>query len=293
VTVRAIVYTSRPLADSQDLGGVPAAVAVRTFVARGVERVLAQGEPSPAALDAARRLLEGEVDRPLLLAAYRGDRATVADTVRALEDGRLSRDDVARRGRFPTARPVTGQPVLDHWLGRLLAGRVLRTDATAALRHYTWLVECLKQSPDGLRARAAEWAALRARLPQAVRDGIYPYDRYDADLCRDEAPFRAAVAVLAAERFRRAEGRWPGTLDELVPQYLAGVPRDPFDLGPLKLAGRPDGIVIYSVGPDGKDDGGAVWQEGNRTGNDLGVRLWDVDRRRQPPPATSGAGKNL
>jgi hypothetical protein len=72
------------------------------------------------------------------------------------------------------------------------------------------------------------------------------------------------------------------------------VPRDPFDLGPLKLAGRPDGVVIYSVGPDGKDDGGAVWQAGNRTGSDLGVRLWDVDRRRQSPPAaTSGTGKKL
>src|SRR5439155_22126196 len=115
---------------------------------------------------------------------------------------------------------------------------------------YTWLIECLKESPDGLQARAAEWATLRAQLPRAFQFDLMV--RYDADLRKDEAKFRAAVVALAAERFRQAEGRWPTSLDELVPQYLAAVPRDPFDLRPLKLARRPDGLVIYSVGPDGK-----------------------------------------
>ncbi len=41
------------------------------------------------------------------------------------------------------------------------------------------------------------------------------------------APHREAARIaLAAERFRRAEGRVPTTLDELVPKYLREIPRD-------------------------------------------------------------------
>jgi hypothetical protein len=35
-----------------------------------------------------------------------------------------------------------------------------------------------------------------------------------------------ARVALASERFRRAEGRAPNTLDELVPKYLREIPRD-------------------------------------------------------------------
>jgi hypothetical protein len=41
------------------------------------------------------------------------------------------------------------------------------------------------------------------------------------------APDREAARIaLAAERFRRAEGRMPTSLDELVPKYLREIPRD-------------------------------------------------------------------
>ena len=98
-----------------------------------------------------------------------------------------------------------------------------------------------------------------------------------------EALLRSAVAALSAERFRRGHGRWPATLNELVPELLAAVPCDPFDLQPLRLARHADGIVIYSVGPNGTDDGGDVgagtptWD----TPRDIGLRLWDVNKRRQ------------
>lgn len=40
---------------------------------------------------------------------------------------------------------------------------------------------------------------------------------------------------LAAERFLRDHGRPPATLEELVPEYLPEVPRNPFTGDPLKL----------------------------------------------------------
>jgi hypothetical protein len=100
---------------------------------------------------------------------------------------------------------------------------------------------------------------------------------------RVQADQRCALVALAAERYRRDHGRWPASLDQLAPDYLKAVPADPYDGKPLRYQRRPDGVIIYSVGPDREDNGGAL----NRSrpldkGIDYGFRLWDVDRRRQP-----------
>jgi hypothetical protein len=48
------------------------------------------------------------------------------------------------------------------------------------------------------------------------------------------------------------------------------------------LARHSGGIVIYSVSEDKTDDSGDV-RVGQPKGRDEGIRLWDVDERRQPP----------
>lgn len=67
---------------------------------------------------------------------------------------------------------------------------------------------------------------------------------------------QAARGVIAMERFRLANGRWPGALDELVPRYLDAVALDRFDGAPLRyrlVGGVP---TLYSIGVDRDDDGG-------------------------------------
>lgn len=63
-------------------------------------------------------------------------------------------------------------------------------------------------------------------------------------------------AALAAELVRRRHGKWPETLDELVPDFLPSVPVDPCSDQPIKVASTPNGFKVYSVGRDGNDDGG-------------------------------------
>jgi hypothetical protein len=41
-----------------------------------------------------------------------------------------------------------------------------------------------------------------------------------------------------------------------VPTYLAAVPTDPFDGQPLRYKKLAKGYIVYSVGENGKDDGG-------------------------------------
>jgi hypothetical protein len=68
---------------------------------------------------------------------------------------------------------------------------------------------------------------------------------------------RSALAAIAIERFRLAEGKLPQELNELVPAYVAEVPADPFATEPLCY--RPDGqtYLIYSRFLNRRDDGGA------------------------------------
>lgn len=70
------------------------------------------------------------------------------------------------------------------------------------------------------------------------------------------ARLRTAGTALAIERFRLANGRLPNGLVELTPRFLSAMPIDPFDGASLRYKQLPKGYVVYSVGPDGRDDGG-------------------------------------
>ena len=76
------------------------------------------------------------------------------------------------------------------------------------------------------------------------------------------AEMRAAQVALAVERCRLAHGDLPARLEDLVPDYLDGVPLDPFDGAPLRYKRTEKGYVVYSIGPDGVDDGGQKAPEG-------------------------------
>lgn len=62
------------------------------------------------------------------------------------------------------------------------------------------------------------------------------------------------MTLFALRRYVMKEFRVPQKLDELVPNYIASVPRDPFSNESLKY--NPERGIIYSVGMNLKDDGG-------------------------------------
>lgn len=64
----------------------------------------------------------------------------------------------------------------------------------------------------------------------------------------------AAETCLAAEQFRRANGRVPAALDELVPKFLSAVPIDPFESS-RPLSYDAERGVIWTIGPDGDYNG--------------------------------------
>jgi hypothetical protein len=75
-------------------------------------------------------------------------------------------------------------------------------------------------------------------------------------VARVEAGDECMRTAVAMTRFRLDHGKLPAGLSELVPDYLDGVPMDPFDGHPIRLVIKGDKWIIYSVGLDGVDDGG-------------------------------------
>ena len=65
------------------------------------------------------------------------------------------------------------------------------------------------------------------------------------------------LVALALQAYQVEHGAYPATLAALVPAYLPAIPADPFArAGSLKYILGREQYVLYSVGPDGKDDGG-------------------------------------
>jgi hypothetical protein len=98
---------------------------------------------------------------------------------------------------------------------------------------------------------------------------------------------RAADAALAAQLYRRGHGHWPEKLEDLVPEFLAQVPADPFDGKPLRVHHTEDELVIYSVGPDGNDDGGHYVTEESIAAGAVPLDVTFVLRRAEPASAES------
>lgn len=79
-----------------------------------------------------------------------------------------------------------------------------------------------------------------------------------------EADARLAVLqlALAAESYHHDHGNYPKAAADLVPAYLDAEPLDPFDGQPLRFKPSDNGLLIYSIGMNLKDDGGTLSEFG-------------------------------
>lgn len=65
------------------------------------------------------------------------------------------------------------------------------------------------------------------------------------------------MTALALRAYRCEHGSYPATLQALTPKYVTSLPDDPFGLrGTFHYRPQGDVYLLYSVGPDGTDNGG-------------------------------------
>jgi hypothetical protein len=280
-SARAILNAARSIGDEPFLISQLVRIAIRTIAFHKTERVLAQGEVSADLLADFQKLLEDEEAQPLLLFATRGERAGGQVLVEQLKEGKVT---LSQLSGGPAATKYKLGPVdLEKLLAPFIMGSISGNQA-ALLRYMTRAVEIAKKPVEEQAELLKELEASARSEPVLVRLLAPAVAKTGEAFRRSSAEVRCLIVVVAAERYRLAHGRWPESLEALVPEFLSKVPTDPYDGKPLRLRRLADRLVIYSVGPDGKDDGGNIdRQKPIGLGTDLGFRLWDPDRRRQPP----------
>jgi hypothetical protein len=271
---------------ARTIGGEPFVVSmlirqsIRSHAVRTIERVVAQGELSPATLASLQQLCQEESEAPLYLIGMRGNRATSYALMEAVEAKALSFAQL--QSHLDVFRvSYLSKEYLSLVEVYYLPGATRRVQASL-LEFQNRQVEVAKLP---VEKQVQEWPALNAaakELPVIARMIVEPTLKIADAFVANLAQMRCLVAVLAAERFRQSRGRWPETIEEMTPAFLSKPLLDPFTGKPLILRRTDDGIVIYSVSSDGRDDGGTFLPNYRAPGSDVGVRLWDPAKRRQP-----------
>src|SRR5262249_37534370 len=124
----------------------------------------------------------------------------------------------------------------------------------------------------------------QSELPSILAECLMDKDgerEFARRLLSGQALLRCAVAALAVERYRQANGGWPAQLSDVVPACLDRLPEDPFVGAPVRFRLVRGGVVISCPGPDGTYKGDPPDIEWPDDGNELRFRLWDIGRRGQ------------
>ncbi len=282
VACRAILNAGRSLGDEPIIICQLIRMAIQGMAQRQLERVLAQGQVSEPSLAQMQKLLEEEEGHRVLLVAARGERGTLPHILQYLESGERSLNESIAFYSAMRGEKASRLQVLSY---RIMPGQV-RTEFGHLLQLANRWVEVARLPVEEQLAAVRELEAQEKELPPLARSLAPAVGKITHVCLRRHAETRCAVAALAAERYRLKHGRWPDKLDQLVPEFLTKPLLDPFDPGApgLRLKRTEDGLIFYSVGPDGRDDGGLL--EHRTTGQktkDTGFQLWNPDRRRQPP----------
>ena len=167
-------------------------------------------------------------------------------------------------------------------------------DRIVMVRRFSVLLERLREGKGAQRAPSIESAEPAWSLREFLRApmsclSLMSLEASGSPDLRIHTQFGLARTGVAVERFRLAHGRLPQHLDELIPAFLDGVPRDPWNEGrPVSYRIKDNGeFVVYSFSVNLKDDlgeDGQNWVEG-----DLNFTVATPEVRERPQVAPEGA----
>jgi hypothetical protein len=209
----------------------------------------------------------------------------------------LQRDLRARGGTsFSAARDSAGSGYDSngHWSvgGELRADwkavQVFSADKNRALRENLAYIQAL-----AVEARKPYTGHSMVPVPHNVYGDLAVFYTARAKPLGAEATTAVIRTEVALLRYRRAFGRYPDRLQDLVPRYLKSAPEDPFGGAagvPLKYRPKDNGgsFLIYGLGPDMLDHGGTPGRyPGDQHCDIVAGHLWRPLKLPARPP---GAG---
>ncbi|GBC98642.1 hypothetical protein HRbin17_01156 [bacterium HR17] len=260
----------RRLGDEPSMIGFLVQGAIFAITVSALQRILADEDPSPNAYRMVIAELQAwDIDRNFVR-ALQAERVFVIATCEWLQE-RASRRELNALTDPSTTPPL--QLNLAVWLQSkpdLIARNELRM-----LQHYEALIALARKGEpydwQALKRLEDRWQQEVDRPARGVELGsvaliwnenavaqmlMPPLSRLFQRATTYHALQRIGMTAMALRLYRHGHGRYPETLQALVPQYLPAVPTDPFDGKPLRYRRSAKGFKVWSVGEDMKDDGG-------------------------------------
>ena len=223
----------------------------------------AQHAWSDAQLAAFQQRFEGLKQRDSLVKAFRGERLFGKTTFELMREGRLDPDTLGAMESDESGNSIGWGLVPRAWLLQNQAYHSKVLDQVVGA-----LQRCDPER--GIAAKGSIWET--ERVEQTVFDTagrrFHPYRifthlllpglaKVHAKADRSLTTSRLAITVAGLERHRLATGRYPKSLDDLVPRWVPAVPLDPMDGQPLRYRLNADGtFTVYGIGPNQTDDNG-------------------------------------
>lgn len=289
-STHAMLNLARSIGDEPTLISQLVRIAIDQLAIQTLERVLATGPPASISLETIQPEFAREALAPRLAMALAGERAMFHDTFAV-----LSRDP----SRLQEIVALTGDPsVSADAIAKVLPPPSQRA---AFFRHNEAVGLQFWNRAVGIGARplaeqAPLWQQWDADLKALRPSGANPADTpflamllmsgneavFHAEM-RIVCRLRAAELALACERFRQKNNRWPGRKEDLVPTFIPEWPVDPYSGKLLRVSKSTDGLVLYGLGDDSKDDRGNLSPKGlTSQGFDVGLHLYDPAHRARP-----------
>lgn len=190
-------------------------------------------------------------------------------------------------GRLPTQGFILNWLHLPVWRAAWIA-----QDELASLERWQFIIELERLArTNGWAALAGTWGESKLPWLRSLESGekLGWYDRLrflfaSENFSITDVVIRRTLAIqtqqqmaltgVGIQRYRLRNGRLPAQLTELVPEYLTALPHDFMNGKALSYRLRPGGddFLLYSVGEDGRDDGGDPAQEEEKKSY---RRIWD------------------
>jgi hypothetical protein len=287
-SARAILGVSRSIGDEPLAVSLLSRASIGSEAIQAVERALGQGEAgSDDVLAQVQASLMDELAEPMLVRALRGERAIADEEIRRIRDAEIPIEWLSGTPS-PVEELITVRRV-SPW-GRL----AFDYQRALALEWSNELIAIAKR-PAAERGPLREAFLERTQAverswwnrPIATLATLFVPTTAKIDLAhaRYQAKLGASVLLVAAERQRRRTGAWPDSIAAIDPSILPQAPLDPFAGGAYRYAVEADGLVVWSIGPNGRDDGGEddkkTWRRGGP--DDSSARAWEPKLRRLAP----------
>ncbi len=286
---RALLNSGRSLGDEPLVVSMLLRMAIGDMAVRSLERCLAHGVIQSSYLEESQKHLEEELTVPFFFIGLRGERAGIDYLLTNIENGKINLiptlEIVSSTQKIERVDENLLDPIQEffwfsivlrsHGILLKLQTRQIEAAKLPAYKRYEVITEIGKSYKALVTPK--DWI-IRSLFPAVVKFAESEQRRHTLLAC--------AIAGLGAERFRLMKNRWPDSLEETVQAgCLKKVPTDLFDGKPLRFRRSKDGLVIYSIGPDGKYDGKALDDLRNIDESVIRVefRLWDLPHRRQAP----------